>query len=487
MSSLAQVPAVAGDKQKVHFFRSTLWNANVVGLTAFVAPGLYNAMTSTGAGGAQDPYLVLRATSVLSCMMILSCYVGSIVSNRVGLKWTLILGTTGYAMYSASLYQNIRYGTEWFVIFGAAVCGLSAGLFWASEAAIMVAYPEAHLRGRYLSLWLAYRNSGSILGGCINLAFNAKGKRTGKLDWRSYIVFVVLQCLGPAIGAFLTQPEKVERTDGTKVQVSRQLSDKEELKALAKLSFDRRVLLTIPIAFYAIFQLSWVGSFLTQYYSVRARALASLVAALAQILGNLIFGWFLDLRSLSLNKRAKWGFAGMMALHGGTWIWASIVQHDYASRAVKPAFDWSDPGFGRGWALYIFVQLCFSTIYNFLFWIIGGLATNANEVVRFTSIIRSWESAGGAVASGIASTKTPLIAQVGVNFGLWAFAIPFSWYLFRGVGLDENGNDIDFFDLNSVHDPQEPQEKTSPERSSPPSITDKDAEVAQEDEAAKQV
>lgn len=159
-----------------------------------------------------------------------------------------------------------------------------------------------------------------------------------------------------------------------------------------------QILLTIPLAFYAIFQLSWVGSFLTQYYSVRARALASLVAALVQILGNLLFGYFLDYQSLSLNKRAKYGFAGMMALHGGTWIWATIVQHDYETRAVKPAFDWSDPGFARGWVLYLFVQLCFSTIYNYAFWFIGGLARNSNEVVRFTSIIRSWESAGGAVA-----------------------------------------------------------------------------------------
>lgn len=57
----------------------------------------------------------------------------------------------------------------------------------------MVQFPEAHLRGRYLSLWLAFRNGGSLLGGSINLAFNASGTKTGKLDWRSYIVFVALR------------------------------------------------------------------------------------------------------------------------------------------------------------------------------------------------------------------------------------------------------------------------------------------------------
>ncbi|GAA5834699.1 hypothetical protein JCM11251_003636 [Rhodosporidiobolus azoricus] len=465
--------AEAPIKNKVNFFRSSFWNANVVGLTAFIAPGLYNAMTSTGAGGAQSPYLVLRATSVLSCCMILSCYVGSLVANRIGLKWTLVIGTTGYAVYSAGLYTNIRYGNEWLVLVGATTCGLSAGLFWASEAAIMVAYPEQHLRGRYLSLWLAYRNSGSILGGAINLAFNATGNRTGKLDWRSYIVFVVLQCLGPAVGALLTQPWNVQRTDGTKVHIAKPLSDKEELKELAKLSFDKRVLLTIPVSFYAIFSLSWVGSFLTQYYSVRARALASLVAALVQILGNLVFGAFLDWQRLSLNARVRWGFIGMMTLHVGTWIWATIIQQEYETAAVKPAFDWSDAGFGRGWVLYLFVQLCFSTIYNYMFWVIGGLAKHSNEVVRFTSIIRSWESAGGAVASGIASTKTPLIAQVGVNFGLCVLAIPFGWTVFRNLGLDENGNHVDFFDR---HNPDE----ASPSSSSTPSVTDKEGEATEE-------
>jgi hypothetical protein len=57
----------------------------------------------------------------------------------------------------------------------------------------MLSYPEPKNRGKYLAYWLAYRNGGSILGGIINLAFNYAGKKTGKLDWRTYIVFVVLR------------------------------------------------------------------------------------------------------------------------------------------------------------------------------------------------------------------------------------------------------------------------------------------------------
>lgn len=125
--------------------------------------------------------------------MTFACLTGSIVANRFGLKAALIFGTTGYVLYSAALYANNRYGTVWFIYLGSAACGLSAGIFWSAEGSIMLSYPEPEKRGRYLSYWLAYRNSGSILGGAINLAFNYAGRTTGKLDWRTYIVFVVLR------------------------------------------------------------------------------------------------------------------------------------------------------------------------------------------------------------------------------------------------------------------------------------------------------
>lgn len=39
--------------------RGVFFNATVVGLAAFAAPGLWNAMQSVGAGGEQTPYLVM--------------------------------------------------------------------------------------------------------------------------------------------------------------------------------------------------------------------------------------------------------------------------------------------------------------------------------------------------------------------------------------------------------------------------------------------
>ncbi|KAF9019647.1 hypothetical protein BDZ89DRAFT_1139200 [Hymenopellis radicata] len=425
------------------WYRTTFFNLTIVGIAAFVAPGLYNALASTGAGGAQTPYLVMAGNAILNSLMFAICFFASMFSNRFGLKTTI---------YSASLYQNNRFGTEWFVYFGSACCGLSAGLFWAAEGAIMIGctislcvyHPEAHKRGRYLSMWLAYRNSGAILGGAINLGLNYSGKTTGKLNWKTYIVFVALQCLGPAIALLLSPPDKIQRSDGTKVVLQKKLGNKEELIALLKLSITRRVLLVLPLFFYGIFLLSWAGSYLSLYFSVRSRALASLVSAFSQITANFFFGTFLDWRRFTINERARYSYIFMMTLAGGSWIWATVVQVGYTRN--KPSFDWVDGGFGRGWALYIIMQVNFALVYNYCYWMVSYLAEAPEEVVRYTSIVRAVEAAGGAVASGISSTKAPLTVAVGVNFGIWAVAVIPAWLVVRRIALSADGKPLDLKD-----------------------------------------
>ncbi|KAF8912285.1 hypothetical protein CPB85DRAFT_1302307 [Mucidula mucida] len=114
------------------WYRTTFFNLTIVGIAAFVAPGLYNALASTGAGGAQTPYLVMAGNVILDMLMFAVCFFASMFSNRFGLKTTFVVGTTGYAYVSISPQSFLRFGTEWFVYFGSACCGLSAGLFWAA-------------------------------------------------------------------------------------------------------------------------------------------------------------------------------------------------------------------------------------------------------------------------------------------------------------------------------------------------------------------
>lgn len=47
------------------WYRGTLYNAFVIGSVGFLAPGLWNAMSSLGAGGAESPFLVNAANALV--------------------------------------------------------------------------------------------------------------------------------------------------------------------------------------------------------------------------------------------------------------------------------------------------------------------------------------------------------------------------------------------------------------------------------------
>lgn len=47
------------------WYRTTLFNAFIIGGVGFLAPGLWNAMNSLGAGGAESPFLINAANALV--------------------------------------------------------------------------------------------------------------------------------------------------------------------------------------------------------------------------------------------------------------------------------------------------------------------------------------------------------------------------------------------------------------------------------------
>ena len=131
------------------------------------------------------------------------------------------------------------------MLFGAALCGISAGVFWMAEAAIAIAYPEPWNRGKALGYWLTYRLSGQILGGAINLGLNAQNNEAGKVSYTVFLVFIAIQAVGPFVGLFLTPPAKVERQDGQKVDLSIVQNPWYEIKETTKQFFTPKFLLIV--------------------------------------------------------------------------------------------------------------------------------------------------------------------------------------------------------------------------------------------------
>lgn len=421
----------------VKWYRSTFYNATILGLCNFAAPGIWGAMNSLGAGGEEKPYLVNGANALTFCLMVISCFFSSVIVRYIGIKGALIFGTIGYAPFAAGLYTNNRFGTQWLVLFGAALCGISAGVFWMAEAAIAIAYPEPYNRGKVLGYWLTYRLGGQILGGAINLGLNSTNNHAGKVSYTVYLVFIALQASGPFVGFLLNKPEQVQRTDGKRVHLSIIENPWAEIRATTKLFFSKKFLLIVLFIGQAVYTEAVFFTYLSLYFSVRARALGSFASGIvAVICGNLLGVW-LDRTKVPLKTRTRAAFFGIVTLQLGWWIWATVLVTKF--RHTQPTYDWSSDGFGHAFALFVFWVIGFQMNYLFLYFIISQLATTSSEIIRYAALLRGTESAWQAVSYGLNSVH--IFAAVGgvyLNFAIYGLSLVPAWLVLRHFGASDD-------------------------------------------------
>lgn len=416
------------------WYRSTFYNATILGICNFLAPGLWGAMNSLGAGGLQKPYLVNASNALTFGLMFLTCFAGPALVKAVGIRQVLSFGCMGYAPYAAALYCNNRFGLEWFVIFGAALCGLTAGVFWMSEGAVALSYPEPDRKGKLIAYWLCYRVGGQLVGGAINLGINAKNNKAGSVSYKVYIVFITLQALGPFAAFLLTPPNKVERSDGKPVRLISDPSILTELKKTLRFFFQKEFLLLIPFIAQAVYSEAFNNTYLASYFSVRSRALGSFLSAVCCMISGLLLGFLLDRKSISNKLKSRWGFIAVQTLQGGIWIWSTINQQKYTHE--KPTFDWSDPGFGRAFGLYIFMAINFQLNYMYLYYVIGNLARSPQEIIRLSALLRGTESASQAVSYGLNSVESlTTIGNSAIEFGLWGVSLFPALFIVWRIGI----------------------------------------------------
>lgn len=404
-------------------------------------------MNALGAGGGQEPYLVNTANALTFCLMIVSCWFTSSLVKYIGIKGALVVGTIGFAPYSAGLYCNNRFGTEWLVIVGAALCGISAGIFWASEAAIAIAYPEPRNRGKMIAYWITWTCVGRILGGAINLGLNHEKNTAGKVGYTVYLIFIALQCVGPLVALLLNRPEKVQRSDGLPVELQIYDSPWQEVKATTRTFLNKEFLLLVLWIGQGVYSEAVYYTYIALWFSVRARSLGSFLAGVVSIVVTNLLGAWLDTHSIALKKRARWAFVVIMATQGAWWLWLTINVTQYSqSRAL---YDWADEGFGRAFAPFIFLVAGFQLNYNFSFFLIGQISKSPQETIRLAALLRGIESAWQALSYGL--NAIPVIASVGstyANFGLWAVALFPAWLVVRTIGVKRYNDESEYGDVD---------------------------------------
>lgn len=359
--------------------------------------------------------------------------------------------------------QGLTVSSEWYVLFGAALCGIGASLFWASEATIAVGYPSESQRGRMVAIWLGIRNLGPLISGIISVGLNAKGRGAGKVSYTTYLVLIAIQCLGFPISLLLSPPNKVVRPDGTKVPYlkGKNTTVMQELRSLWHVTKTPQFALLIPIFITGIWGSTYQSNYLTAYFSVRSRALAALLTAIANILADVLFGIFTDAKWLGNQaRRARIIWAFMAICTTGLWVWQMVVEVNFNRNSTPVDWDGSTGRFNSAFAVLILwkhVQTNILTITRFfyeaqlayLYWLVGTYKHVDGTLERTVGVLRTFESLGSCLSYVVGATHWPNLNQGILSFALWmACLIPTTLAVGRvpphkvEVVLAENHEDI---------------------------------------------
>jgi hypothetical protein len=355
--------------------------------------------------------------------MTFGCPLFALLANRFSLKSMLIVGTIGFVPYSVSLYANNRFGTEWCVLVGAVTCGISAAALWTTESAIAVGYAPQHQRGLYVAIWLGLREFGQILGAAIQLSLNHRLSGLGKVNHHTYLVLIGLQCLGLPLALAFSPPHKAIRPDGSVVSSKKERQTGTfHLQNLFDLTRQYWMCLIVPVCMCFQFNAAYQSIYLTRYFSVRARTLASLTSGVAVTVADFGTAWFLDLKGLTAPTKAK-----VMVLFSSTLMlallaWQLVNEYDFAARS-DIAIDWSSSNFGHAFTVHILIRWMNEMHVVFIFWLAGAFLQDREKITIACGLINGWEAAGSTLSNGIAAARIAPSTNLWVSFALFTVAV----------------------------------------------------------------
>ncbi|KAG9226027.1 hypothetical protein CCMSSC00406_0008689 [Pleurotus cornucopiae] len=386
----------------------------LIGFVCFMCPGLFNALNGLGAGGQVDNTTSANANAALYATFAFAAFFAGSINNVLGPKLTLLIGSTGYALYIGSyLAMNIHPNAGGFVIASGAILGICAGLLWTAQGSLMLAYPTESQKGRYIGVFWTIFNLGGVVGASVSLGqnFHSEANSVGN---GTYIGFLVLTLIGVTIPLLMVNPNKMIRTDGTKVTSPRQPSWKTEIMGLAvALRKDPMIILLFPMFFASNWFYTWqFNEYNGALFNIRARSLNNLVYWMSQIVGSLAIGFLLDRQGLRRRVRAFLGWGVLLAMVFIVHIWAYFYQKNYTRESLPPdavKMDINDHGYaGRIW-LYIFCGLLDAMWQTTAYWMMGAMSNDPAKLAYFTGFYKSLQSAGAAGVWRADAVKRPFM------------------------------------------------------------------------------
>ncbi|KAL5383396.1 hypothetical protein PMIN02_009643 [Paraphaeosphaeria minitans] len=276
--------------------------------------------------------------------------------------------------------------------------------------------------GKYLALWIVSRNMGQLVGGVINLAKNHHKGASGGVAPDTYIAFLIIESMALPFAFLISPLENVVRSDGTRILVSERIGTKQEFQKIKVTMASKLVVLSALWAFWSFFYSDTWSTYLGTYFSVRSRALSSLVSPFFCIIGCFGLGFILDMKNVSQRRRAQIGLITVVILNLGVYIWSIIMQTRF--NAASPGkVDWDEHLYPTAFLPYFFVQTTGPLSQSYMYWLLSSFATDAQANMRNGAAFRCLEAVGQAVSYGMnTQIKTSLLIGFCVTFGLLALA-----------------------------------------------------------------
>ncbi|OCF39058.1 hypothetical protein I317_07128 [Kwoniella heveanensis CBS 569] len=437
----------------VRRYRSVAFQMVIMALLAFSGPSMSNAISNLGGGGLATPYTANTASATQYSVSAFIAMLGGPIVGTLGIPLCCIIGGIGFPLSGSGFYVNSKYGIQWYLIFAKAMYGITSAFLYVAEAAAMISYPEEHRRGFYISVWVGMRNVGSIIGGAISFGLNIARNGAGGVSVNTYLVFLGFECLGVPAALLLSPTRKVIRDDGFGVPILPKKSWRRELKLLWEHHKQRRTLMLIPVFALTYFGDGVWGTYMSLHFSVRSRALSTLICSLAAVFVNLAFGKILDTKKWGPRRKAIIAFWVFTIPGLAMLIWVMINLHWFGTQPVSLRLDYAaHPG---RWVACWFPNLIYATMswtsQTLVYWVLGQFASDVTTNARTGGVFRSWETVGQAVSYGINSHVGNKYVPFGIYFGLFVIAMPLFWQVVQTLPehtkvaniADEDGHVID--------------------------------------------
>ncbi|KFY89965.1 hypothetical protein V500_05361 [Pseudogymnoascus sp. VKM F-4518 (FW-2643)] len=403
-----------------------------------------DAISNLGGGGLSTPFLANLATSLNCAAGFIVALCGGPLINKIGIRWSCVLAAMTMPLAGSGYYVNARFGVDWYLLFSRVVGGFFDGFLYVAETTAMLSYPNQNDRGLFLGIWSAMRNTGSIVGGSINFYTNYKTSSAGGIAWSTYLIFVGFECTG-VIWAFMLSPtSKVRHADGSKAATSTDISWAAEFQALWKHIQNKKTWLMFFPAFYSFFYGGTLGTYLALHFSVRTRALSSLITPTVTIPMVVAYGRLMDQQRWSQMRRAWLGVLIWLVPQVGCFIWIGIEYRKFGTEKTTLDYLLHTSQWAEAYLPYIII---FSTGYLCqlsLYWILGTFSTDVKASARTGGLFRAFETLGQAVSYAINSNADadPRHALY-VNCALLVLVVPCLVGLIRMVPEKPAWNDVD--------------------------------------------